>query len=514
MPSIAARYELAAERRGVVWSRLLEHPVRVLGFLTALAFAVRFATLHARGFWIDEAITIDLIQGSLGDLVGRLNQYTLDQPPLYYLLAWGWAKVFGTGEVGLRLLPAICGALTVPVAYLAAAELFSRRAGLVAALLTTLSPLVVWHSQDARPYALVILLAGASFALFVRLQNDRRAWVLVTWAIVSVLAIAAHYVVGFLVAAEVLWLLLKLRRGTGVIAVLAAIVAVGLGVLLLQEHRTSGGALSDGSWTQNYPLESRLLQVPAQLLVGYQPPLQLVSGGVAALLAAAMLALLIARGDARERSAASMATFVCAVGVGVPMLLAATGDLSGLTTRYLVGAWVPLVAIGAAGLTARGAGSAGAIVTACVCAVFLAIDVGSAWEPKFDRDDWRGAAQALVSPRVERAIVVSPSLGAPAFELYRPGARELPVRGEAVREIALVGLPRPYRKIGDRPRPPRPVSRPPWPGFAKVSERRGDVYTIVLFRSLRPRQVRPRPLEHRGLGGSDAAVLLERRSGR
>ena len=39
-------------------------------------------------------------------------------PPLYYVLAWGWAKAFGTGEVGLRSLSALFGAATVPVAYL------------------------------------------------------------------------------------------------------------------------------------------------------------------------------------------------------------------------------------------------------------------------------------------------------------------------------------------------------------------------------------------------------------
>ena len=102
MPSIAAWHGLAAERREVVWSRLLEHPVRVVALLTALGLALRIATLDARGFWIDEAITIHLITGGLGDVVDRLDQYTLDQPPLYYLLAWAWAKPFGTGEVGLR----------------------------------------------------------------------------------------------------------------------------------------------------------------------------------------------------------------------------------------------------------------------------------------------------------------------------------------------------------------------------------------------------------------------------
>ncbi len=514
MPSIAAWHGLAAERREVVWSRLLEHPVRVVALLTALGLALRIATLDARGFWIDEAITIHLITGGLGDVVDRLDQYTLDQPPLYYLLAWAWAKPFGAGEVGLRSLPAIFGALTVPVAYCAAAALFSRRAGLVAALLTALSPLVVWHSQDARPYTLVTLLGGLSFVLFVRFLNDQGLLAGVLWALVSVLAMTAHYAVGFLVLAEVVWLLFTLRRGAAAVAVLAAIGTVGAGVLLLQEHRSGGDALSDGSWTQIYSGESRLLQIPAQLLVGYQPPLQLVSAGAAAALAAISLALLLVRGDSRERSAAKMAVFVCAVAVGLPMLLAAAGELSGLTTRYLVGVWVPLAAIGAAGLTTKGAGRAGPVVTAAICVLFLAIDVGSAWAPKFDRDDWRGAAQALTPPRVKRAIVLSPDLGGPAFQLYRRGARDLPARGEAVREIALVGLPAPYRKVGERPQAPRPVSIPPWSGFAKVSERLGGVFTIVIFRSARPRYVRPGALARRGLGESGATVLFEQPTGR
>ena len=238
---------------------------------------------------------------------------------------------------------------------------------------------------------------------------------------------------------------------------------MGAGVLLLQARRSSGGALGDGLWTQSYSQWERLLQVPAQLLVGYQPPLQLVSAGAAALLAGATLALLVARGGRQEHSAAAMAAFVCVIGVGVPMLLAAKGDLSGLTTRYLVGAWVPLVAIAAAGLTTRGSGRVGVAVATALCALFLAVVLGSAWEPKFDRDDWRGAAQALGPAAVARAVVVSPGLGTPALELYLPGSRALRERGEPVREVALVGLPKPFREPGRAaaaapPRTPRAVT--------------------------------------------------------
>lgn len=467
---------------------------------------MRFATLSARGFWVDEAITVDLVDGSLGDLVERLRRYSVDQPPLYYLLAWGWSKSFGTGELAMRSLPALLGAACVPVAYLAGVQLLSRRAGVVAALLTALSPLVVWHSQDARPYALVILLGGLSFAVFLRLLEDRRAWVLALWVLVSVLAMAAHYAVGFLIAGELLWLLFA-RRGP---AVLVALAAVLVAVLLLQDHRTGGGSLGTGFWTQNYSLASRLAQVPAQLLVGYQPPLQLESAIAAALLAGGVLALLALRADARERSVAAIPIFVCAVGVGVPMAIAAGGHLGGLTTRYLVGAWVPLAAAGAVGLVASRSRRVGLALTVLVCALFVAIGATSAWKPKFDREDWRGAARALGPPGTRQAIVVSPREGVLPLGLYRPHARDLPDRGLELRRIALLALPRPYRRVGERPRPPRPAAvEAPLPGFFEVGRRQGELYTIVFFRSRRPRLVTPAALAGRGLDGASGGVLVE-----
>ena len=38
-------------------------------------------------------------------------------PPLFYCVAWVWARVFGFGEFALRSLPALAGVATVPVMY-------------------------------------------------------------------------------------------------------------------------------------------------------------------------------------------------------------------------------------------------------------------------------------------------------------------------------------------------------------------------------------------------------------
>ena len=94
-------------------------------------------------------------------------------PPLYYALAWGWAKAFGTSEVGLRSLSALFGAATVPVAYLIGRELASRRAGLAGAAIVAVNPMLIWYSQEARSYALLIFFAALSLLFFARALHSR-----------------------------------------------------------------------------------------------------------------------------------------------------------------------------------------------------------------------------------------------------------------------------------------------------------------------------------------------------
>ena len=93
--------------------------------VTALAALLRFATLDVQSFWYDEAVTVGLLERGLGDMLGEIPD-SESTPPLYYVLAWLWAKVFGLGEVGLRSFSAVLGTAVVPVAWLAARELVSR----------------------------------------------------------------------------------------------------------------------------------------------------------------------------------------------------------------------------------------------------------------------------------------------------------------------------------------------------------------------------------------------------
>ncbi len=105
---------LTPSRNGALWA---------LALLTALGAAMRFASLDVQSYHHDEVITaMRVIPGSFSDMLHAVKG-SESNPPLYYVLAWGWAKAFGTHEVGLRSLSALFGTATVPLAYCIGAEL-------------------------------------------------------------------------------------------------------------------------------------------------------------------------------------------------------------------------------------------------------------------------------------------------------------------------------------------------------------------------------------------------------
>src|SRR6266571_2240372 len=97
--------------------------------LTTLAAILRFSTLSLQSYWHDEAVTAArILRPGLGAVLHAVAR-SESTPPLYYVLAWIWSKLFGTGEAGLRSLSAVFGTLTVPVAYALGARLASKRVG-------------------------------------------------------------------------------------------------------------------------------------------------------------------------------------------------------------------------------------------------------------------------------------------------------------------------------------------------------------------------------------------------
>ncbi len=125
------------------------------------AFLVRLPLLN-QSFWLDEAAQV--IE-SARPLSQQLDIPADFQPPLFHLLLHFWMGIFGKSEVGIRLLPIGFSIVTIYFLYLLAKELLDQRTAYLSAFFLAISPYFVWYAQEARPYALSVLL-GVSATYF------------------------------------------------------------------------------------------------------------------------------------------------------------------------------------------------------------------------------------------------------------------------------------------------------------------------------------------------------------
>lgn len=453
--------------------------VQAIVALTALAAALRFSTLHIQSYWFDEAVTARLLRGSFGHMLSSIGG-SESTPPLYYMVAWAWTRVFGDGEVGLRSLSALAGTAFVPVAYAAARQLVSRRVALVVGALAAVNPLLIWYSQEARSYSLMTLFAAVSFLFFVRLLAERRDRTLVLWTLASALAIATHYFAAFVVVPEAAWLLLRARDRRRPAAAIAVLVAVGAALLplLLRQRR-----LDTTSFITQTSLAKRIVQVAKQFVVGYASPAQTAVVALGALFIVVALWLVYARVVERERRATGIAALVGVVGAGIPVVLALAGA-DYLDTRNLLAAWLPLMLVPAIGLGARHAGRTGAVATLGLCAVGLFVSISVWTNSAYQRENDRGVARALGPATVPRAIVVTPASSSVPIGLYIGGFIRRPI---PVKEVAVVALAQRSSTFSGAKPPPRPATHaPPAPGFKLVERRFTPTYTLFRFRSPKP----------------------------
>ena len=463
--------------------------------------ALRFATLSSQSFWLDEAVAIHSARLDLGGLFHSLA-HTEGNPPLYFLLLDGWMRVFGGSEAGIRSLSALFGTATIPLAYVIGRRLASPRAGLVAAALVAFSPLLVWFSQEARPYALLVLLTGVSFLLFARALERPSGRVLAGWAVASALAFATHYFAGLVILPELVWLAYRVRPWQRMAAAVAGFAVVPIALIPLVATQ---GQLQDYSFVKGEALATRVFaQVPKQWLVGYDAPAEtavVVASAVAAVLA---VWLAVTAAGARERRAAFLGGAVGLAALGTALVMALLGADYYLS-RYVLPAWLPLTLVVAVGLSTRRAGIA---IAAALCGLWLFVVISVNTRPELQRDDWRGIARAMGVPDPHgRAVVITPINGNIPLRLYLPRAMAFPAAGASIGEIDAVAVAR--REAGAARTPP-PVPRVrPLPGFHEESRHMGRTFTVVKYRANAPVGETPTLLRSLSLEPDTADLLLE-----
>ncbi len=154
-----------------------------------VAFLLRLYRIGAQGLWADEAYSFYLLDSSLrGESGGPVRSLHA----VYYFLLWGWMKAAGSSETALRLPSAIFGSLFVLAAAWAGREYFSPSVGIWSGLFAAVSPIHIYYSQEARPYALLMLALLVAQVLLWRAwrANSRKSLMLASTA--GFVALGSH----------------------------------------------------------------------------------------------------------------------------------------------------------------------------------------------------------------------------------------------------------------------------------------------------------------------------------
>jgi len=492
------------------------------------ALGLRLAIAPLPSFWVDEAFTIHLLGQDFGGMLDRLAE-TESTPPLYYALAWLWSQVSGVGELGLRSLSALAGTATVGLAWILGRWVAGPRAALAAGALVAVNPFMLWFSTEARAYALATALATGALVLLVRLlardadageaerdappereRLDGRHFA--AWAALAAGALLTHYATVFVIGAQAV-ILLHRRSTRAAWGAVAAVAAMGAALAPLAV------AQRDNGFAQTFdevgtPLTERVAQIPKQFAIGYDAPLESIAGGVAiVVLALGVVLVLLSERELRRRALVPLTVGVA--GVAAPIALATVVaalpfSLTGLdvvSSRYLLPALPALLVAAAAGFTAGTRSPLGPALVAGVAAGWLAVSVAVAADPRLQtRADWQGVEEALgPAPAGGRAIVTSPSNGA----LVLTGAYRLAARYEPTGPVAEVVL----AATGEgQAAPPDALSTSPGltdAGFRLVEQRRERGYVLQRWRARKPVPIDPALVAAAGLDVSDSSVLWQ-----
>ena len=182
----------------------------ILG-LTLLAFALRVYSLGRWELWFDETASYAIAVKTVPDLLVYTRNAIQEHPPGYYLLLHFWMQLAGSSEFAVRYVSLFAGVAFVPLIARFAGRLFSRRVGIAAAFVATVSPFAVSYAQEARMYTLLGLLALLSlWAFWAMMRGGHRGW-WVAWAFLAFAGALTHYLFGLLIIAQNVFVLLQWR---------------------------------------------------------------------------------------------------------------------------------------------------------------------------------------------------------------------------------------------------------------------------------------------------------------
>lgn len=204
--------------------------VAVVTAVCILGAALRLHHLGFRSYWLDEVVSVRLAHAAWPAFAATIRT-TEANMALYYVVLRSWIQL-GDGEASVRLLSCVFGVATLPVIYALGARLFDRLTGCFATLLLALNTGHLWASQEARSYALLVLLTVLSWLFLVvatQARTSHASWV--AWGAyicTAALAVYAHFFAALVILAQAAVLPWLLRNKLGPRSLIVGVAALGV----------------------------------------------------------------------------------------------------------------------------------------------------------------------------------------------------------------------------------------------------------------------------------------------
>ncbi|HKQ17444.1 MAG TPA: glycosyltransferase family 39 protein [Solirubrobacterales bacterium] len=379
--------------------------------------------------------------GGMIDYVRGIQEVT---PPLFTILAWMAAHVSDSAAV-VRIPAVAAGILTIPAVFVIGDRTVGRGPALLAAALAALSPILIWYSIELRAYSLAVLLSSAStISLLLAVERARTAW-WVAYAILVAAAMYTHYTVVYVLAAQLVWVLV-FRPDARRPALIASAAAAVLFLPWVPELRDDLDAPAQQIITKLVPFGfDSFVEGTTRIVFG--PPLVSLRDyyGLVPIVLFAAGIVIAAAGTVARIGAGWRSRFDARVALPVMLALAApvgaalvslVGDDQFIPRNLLVS--VPGILLVIAALICAGPPVTRAVSGVLVVGVF-AFGAVRTLEPRFQRSDFDSAA-AFVDANAGSGDVV----------LDIPGGYVGGVNGEPLTPAAFtldVALDKPHRVI-------------------------------------------------------------------
>lgn len=410
----------------------------IFSLILFLAAVLRLYRLGAEGYWLDEVFSLQQAPSSLWSVITEFWSFEGSSRPLG-LAPLSLTLHFGESEFLTRLPYAILSVADVAAIYFVARKIARPGTAYLAMAFLALSPLHVWYAQEVRWYSQWCLLTTLSFlALFYAWESDRRAaWV--GYVAATVLSLYTFVLSIFVVIAHVFstWLL-ALQRNEKRFVVKQHLLVLLAFLLALPTFTTAlGFNPAEAGSVVGTPRARSLAELPYNFfvyVVGFSlgptiaelhrtRDLGWIFGtypevfGLAVIIGALFGVALWSLGNNRQAAA-----ILLPWAFGLPLLVFTVSMVTGQTfnVRYALpglSGFIIFLAIGTQSFSRR---TIRYLAVGVVILVFTFSLTNYYWNPRYDKEDVRGAVEMMSESPFAEVPVAFIGQGAHVAQYYGP----------------------------------------------------------------------------------------------